>query len=187
MEQEIRFENTTRVLEEFAEEVAESYRNKLVAHDHYASGNLWRSVHTKPIIVNNGRITVELEMAWYWKIIEEGLKPAGFYKNPGNFSGVFAGLLNWLKVKPTLPTHSYDDKLPNGTKLKPVDSEQQLKSMAAAMAHSLIKKGTEGTHLLRESVEETRSAFESAIVDALNQDIEDGLNIAMGWLTGGLS
>lgn len=182
--EDLTFENTIAVLEQFAEEVAESYKNKLVAHDHYASGNLWRSVAVKPITYENGRINVQLEMEWYWKIIEEGLKPTGFYKNPGSFAGVFSGLLKWLKVKPTLPTHSYSDKLPNGKKLEKKDDS--LKPIAAAMAHSLLKKGTKGTHLLRESVEETRAAFEDAIQEALDMDVNVNLNIAMGYFTGGL-
>lgn len=185
MEETINFENTIKVLEDFAEEVAESYKNKLVAHDHYATGNLWRSVKPLPIVAVGSRVTVYLEMEWYWKIIEEGLKPNGFYKNPGSFGGVFKGLLKWLSVKPTLPTHSYNDKLPNGTKLK--NNDDALKPIAAAMAHSILKHGTKGTHLLRESVEETRASFESAIQEALNLDIDNNLNIAMGYFTGSLT
>lgn len=184
MEETMNFEHTIAVLENFAEELAEVYMNKLVAHDHYASGELWKSVKPLPIVVVGGRVTVQLEMAWYWKIIEEGLKPSGFYKNPGNFGGVFKGIMNWLSVKPTLPTHNYNNKLPNGSKPKTRDDE--LKPIAAAIAHSILKKGTRGTHLLRESVEETVASFEEAIREAISQDVDNNLNVALGYFTGNL-
>ena len=185
MEQTLTFENTIKVLEEFAEEVVESYKNKLVAHDHYASGKLWESVMALPIKVEGSRITVELQMNWYWKIIEEGLRPDGKYKNPGSFKGVFRGIMNWLTVKPTLPSHDYSGKLPNGHTLSN-DDKTRTKQLAAMISKSILKHGTKGTHLLADTVQETRANLEAKVVEALNKDISNGLNIAMGYFTGGV-
>lgn len=180
------FTNTLKVLEDFQIAVKEAYRNKLVAKDHYASGSLWQSVNEVPIIVETSRITVQLQMNWYWKIIEEGLKPKGKYKNPGSFPGLFSGLLKWVTVKPTLPLHDYSGKLPNGSKARD-DKQAQRKAFAAAAAHNILKYGTTASHCLAETVEETKANFEALIAEAISKDIDDGLYKAMGYFTGSLS
>ena len=177
----IEWNNTIKVLEDFAEEIAESYKNKLVAHDHYASGELWKSVKPLPLRVEGSSITVELQMEWYWKIIERGLKPNGFYKNPGSFKGVFRGIMNWLTVKPTLPTHVYDGKLPNGHTLSE-DDNVRTKQLAAAISHSILKHGTKGTHCLADTVSETMSNFNARLEEAISKDVDANFALIISML-----
>ena len=182
METELKFENTLMVLQDFQKAVRDAYKQNLQSAGHYASGSLWRSVKDVPIIVDGGTIRVELQMNWYWKIIEEGLKPNGKYKNPGNFSGLFKGLLSWVKVKKGLPLGNVY-KIPKNKKV-PNLRERQEKAFAAAAAHNKLKYGTRASHCLADTVEQTKANFENLIREAISMDIQEGLNVAMGYFTG---
>lgn len=185
MEQEITFENTRMVLEAFALELVERYKGNIISKGHRASGDLIRSIGFDPeddIVVNNGRVIVTLNLNWYWKILEEGLKPDGLYKNPGNFSGLFKAILNWVEIK-KLPARTYSGKLPGKHTLSK-DTKTRNKQLAAMISHKILREGTTPTHLLSDSIQQTRSKFNELISEALMKDIDENLDVAMGYFTG---
>ena len=146
----INWENTARVLEEFAASLVKEYQNNI--GEHRASGKL-QDTCRYIIDTGNGKITVSLELQKYYKYLEYGLKPTGEYKNPG-FKALYYYLMDWVDVKFKLP------------------EPPQLKSTTAAIAHSIEKIGTKPTNILSNTVEDVWTRFKSALDEAVAKDVQ---------------
>lgn len=149
----IDFSNTLRVLDEYRNAIINLYKSNLINDDHVATGNLINDI---TYIVDKGNRTVEvsLRLKDYWKYVENDTKP---HWPP------IDKILEWIKVKPVLPSKTYNGKLP---------TEKQL---AYLIARKISEKGTKGTHDLNETLQEVNMMFEKRIGDAISED----LNLAM--------
>lgn len=146
----LKYENLIRVLNEYGQELVNLYKNKLAANNVNASGDLSNSV--KYLLKNKNNIyEIDLELADYWKYVENGRKA-------GKFPPI-SKIENWVKVKHILPT-AYRGKLP---------TEKQL---AYLIARKIARKGIQPRPLLANSIEELNRIYFDKIEEALSIDLQ---------------
>jgi len=149
----ISFDNLLRVLNEYRQMVVSLYRDKLIDDDHVASHALIDNIN---YIIKKGdkEVEVDLRLRDYWKYVENDTKP--------HFPPINA-ILEWVKVKPVLPSKTYDGKLPTQ------------KQLAFLIARKIDEKGTNGSHDLQQTVQEVNAMFEQRIGEAITQDLNDAM------------
>lgn len=146
----LNFENLRKVLEEYGQEVRNLYQDKLILHDRVASGELLNSVEF--VVEGNGqRWEVSLNVAKYWKYVENDTRP---HWPPVN------KILEWIRVKPVLPRPDKNGKLPTP------------EGLAFLIARKISRVGTKGTHDLEGSIEEINERYREKIVYAIAKDGE---------------
>ena len=151
----VSFPNLERVLEEFAERARDQYKGLLVQRKKIASGDLYNSVECL-VDQNGSTYEVKLELEHYWKFIEEGIAPAGKYKNAG--WKIYPFILDWIKVKPVIPRPMANGKLPSE------------KSLAYLITRSIKEHGIKPVPIQREATQDALKIFESKIRDAIAED-----------------
>lgn len=149
----IEFKNLQEALAQYAQAIADKYKTNLESSGRRATGQLITSVNTV-VVVNENEFAIDLNLEDYWKYVEEG-RGAGKFPPPDK-------ILEWIRVKPILPTPLANGKLP---------TEQQL---AFLIGRKIANEGFEGTHDLQHTMEEVD--YEEIIVDALDKDIMGGLD-----------
>lgn len=147
------WKNTERILNEYAMMVNERYKESLMKNGHIATGELLNSVKYQ-ITIGNREVSASLVLDEVWKWVENDCKP--------HFPPIDA-ILKWVKVKHILPSNTYNGKLP---------TEKQL---AYLIARKISEKGTEGTHDLRETLQQVNNMFEQRIGEAIAEDIDGAL------------
>lgn len=145
----IEFKHLQQTLEELGEAIKNRYKENLSDSDRKASYNLINSVkyHT---VINGYELSIDLEMEDYWKYVEWDTKP---HWPP------IDKILEWVKIKPVLPTPMANGKLP---------TERQL---AFLISRKISEVGTTGSHDLESTMEEIDQKWEEKIVDALDADV----------------
>ena len=131
------FPNLTRVLNDYANSLVDNYRNALSTDGINASSELSNSV--KYIIEkDNGKFEVNLELADYWKYVENG-------RRAGKMPPISA-IEKWIEIKPVLP-RPYNGKLPT------------TKQLAFLIARSIGENGIEPKHILGDRVDNLNTVF----------------------------
>ena len=153
MDELITFNNLITVLDEYRQAVIDIYKQHLVADDHIASHALIQNINYV-IERGNRAIEVDLRLMDYWKYVEDDTKP--------HFPPLKA-ILEWVKVKPVIPSQTYNGKLP---------TQEQL---AFLIARKISEVGTKGTHDLEEAIQEVNRMYEQRIGDAISQDLDEAL------------
>lgn len=148
----LQFTHLQQALAQYGDAIADRYKTNLEASGRRATGNLITSVNTK-VTVNGNEFEVLLQLEDYWKYIEFGTKP--------HFPPV-SKILEWVKIKPILPTPMKNGKLP---------TEEQLAWM---IAKKIDRVGTEGKPDLEEALEEVD--YNAIIEEALDADIMESLD-----------
>lgn len=92
-----------------------------------------------------------MEMAEYWKYVENGRKS-------GKFPPISA-IREWVKVKPVMP-RPYNGKLP---------TENQL---AFLIARSIANKGIRPRPIFKDSIDDLMQYLENGLEDAFTKDVE---------------
>ena len=147
------FTNLTQALYEYGEQVRDMYKKKLLDADAKASVKLINSV--KAFVAYKGiEFEVFLELEDYWKYVEQGIQPAGKYKNPGWKAYPF--ILKWIQVKPVLPT---PDK-----KTGKLPTEKQL---AFLITNKIVNKGIDRRPLLADSIEAVNRYYMKELVRSI--------------------
>lgn len=137
------------VLEEFAEEAADLYRDNLVRADSIASGRLFSSVSCR--VEQDGRVfLVIMRMEEYWRYLEEGTRP--------HWPPVSA-ILKWIQVKPVIPRPDANGRIPTQ------------KQLAFLISRKIAREGTKGRHGLRAAKQQAFELFRQRLADALAQDV----------------
>lgn len=155
------FEHLTDTLQLWGEIIAEEYKNKLDNEGISASGKLADSVKSL-FSVNGTTFEVSLSLLDYWKNVENG---RGATKNNGD-GQVRRSILEWIRVKPVLPTPMENGKLP---------TESQLAYLISRKIHTL---GYEGKQPLKRTLDENKGDIVKDIEDALSKDLsEDVLRV----------
>lgn len=148
----VEFPNLERVLEEYAVEVRNKYQDSLIRNDRIATGNLLNTVEYE-VVRDGNTYRVSLILEDYWCNVENGLKP-------GEWPSMDA-ILNWIKVKPVLPTPDSFGRIPT------------LESLAFYIQRKIGEEGTEGTHDLDNAVNAIWPSFEERIQEAIEQDVTE--------------
>lgn len=151
----IEFKNLTNALKEYADAIRDQYKDNLERDNRRATGNLITSINSK-IVVNGTTYEIDLQLADYWKYVEWDTKP---HIPPYN------KILEWVKVKPVLPTPMKNGKLP---------TEEQLAWM---ITDKIRREGTKGTHDLEDALVEVD--YETIIEEALDRDVLESLDEIM--------
>lgn len=149
----IEFRNLQEALAQYAQAIADRYKTNLEGSGRRASGQLISSVNTI-VIVNDNEFAIDLNLEDYWKYVENG-RAAGKFPPPEK-------ILEWIRVKPILPTPMANGKLP---------TENQL---AFLIGRKIANEGFEGTQDLQHTMEEVD--YEEIIVEALDKDIMGSLD-----------
>ena len=148
------FKNVVQFLNDFGKELADKYQRKLVNDDAVSSGKLLNSI--KYIFKkNNTSYEISMEMAEYWKYVENGRKS-------GKFPPISA-IREWVKIKPVIP-RPYNGKLP---------TENQL---AFLIARSIANKGIRPKPIFNDTLDDAMNDFENGLEDAFTKDIENEMD-----------
>ena len=144
----IEFKHLTEALAQYAQAIADRYKENLEISGRRATGMLITSVNTN-VVVDGNTYSIDLNLEDWWKYVEEG-------RGPGRFPPVDK-ILEWLRVKPILPTPMANGKLP---------TEQQL---AFLIGRKIANEGFQGTYDLEHTLQEVD--YEAIIEEALDQDV----------------
>ena len=136
-------------LDEYAEKAEELYKRKLTDKEINASYKLLNSVETT-VKRNDDTFTVTINLEDYWYYVENGRKA-------GRFPPIDK-ILEWIRVKPIAPYSDSRGRLP---------TEEQL---AFLIARKIAEQGTEGKHILYETVDELNRHYLPLLQKALDDD-----------------
>lgn len=144
------WENTLMVMDRYGQAILDEYKSSLKNSGHMASGNLYNTAKYR-IKREEGVFKVEMELAEYWKYLENGTKP--------HFPPIDS-ILRWIKDKGIVPREE-NGKLP---------TEKQL---AFLISRKISEVGTPATGLLQQAQNTMANTFKSQISDALSMDINN--------------
>ena len=140
--------NLLRVLQDLAKDIETNYKESLEKHDRVASGDLLRSIHSE-VEVKGTTYAVVLNLADYWKYVEEDTKPHWPPKD---------AIDRWIFIKPVVPRPDGNGNLP---------TPEQLSFL---IRRKIAEDGTEGTHDLRDTKADILPKYEGRILEALHRD-----------------
>lgn len=152
--------NTAAALEAFGDEVKTRLENEILERDHVVSGNLFNNIRTR-VEITEDNIILWLEIADYFKYLEEGIEPAGKYKNPGWKAYPF--IRKWVIDKPVIP-HSSNGKTPS------VDS------LAYLITRKHVDEGQEPDYMLRDILADMEEKYMPILEEAIGEDITEEVN-----------
>lgn len=163
MEELLKLDNLTAVLERFAVELEAEYKNNLKKNNRIATGKLHDTAKCEVV---KGEYTVVIHLQDYWKWVEGGRDKT---KNGGN-GELRRKILEWLEVKRILPTPMKNGKLP---------TPEQLAYAISTQIHQGSKKkpqgGYEGTQDLWKATETIYDRFQQEIYDAIDKDFDSAI------------
>ena len=148
------FTNVVQFLNDFGKELADKYQRKIVNDDAVSSGKLLNSIRYI-FNKNNTSFEISMEMAEYWKYVENGRKS-------GKFPPISA-IREWVSVKKVMP-RPYNGKLP---------TENQL---AFLIARSISKNGIRPKPIFNDTLDNAMNDFENGLEDAFTKDIENEMD-----------
>ena len=151
--QALTFDRLQAELESYGNAVREMYQQRLISSDRVASHDLIDTVTALVRGGDGGTYEVVLSLQGYWKWVEYGTKP---HRPP------YSKILEWVKIKPVIPRPK------NGKLPKP-------ESLAWAITKKIEKEGTEGSGDLTKSVADLYPVYYPKILQALTDDLEDGI------------
>ena len=149
--------NLLRVLQDLAKDIETNYKGHLEQHDRVASGDLLRSIHTE-IEVKGTTYAVVLNLADYWKFVEEDTKPHWPPKD---------AIDRWIFIKPVIPHGS--PKPPTPEQLSFL-IRRRIAGEAPDGNGGFKPGGTKGTHDLRDTKADILPKYEDRILEALHRD-----------------
>ena len=140
-----------QVLQDFAEDIRDRYRDVLAKNDHIASRKLVDSIKTQ-VEVGENYYEVTMTLEDYWKYVEYDTKP--------HFPPTDA-ILKWIQIKPVIPRPGADGRIPTP------------KQLAFLIGRKIAREGTTGTHDLEQTKEDILPWWREQISKALGHDIEN--------------
>lgn len=169
---DIKLDNTIAVLQQFADEVVEAYKSGLQEYDAITRGHhyLYDSVTSNPVEVNGSRMTVSINLAEYWKYVEDGRTAYG--EDWRGHRPPISAITDWIEWKPYIagstpvldPYKAVTPVLP-----REMGSTSDL-SLAYAIATNIAKKGIEPKPILKNSVDSSLKKFREELLKALAAD-----------------
>ena len=181
MDELINFDELNKVLQEYANDAEQIYRNQLASGNKNASKSLAETA-TANVSVNGTTYEVVLNLQKYWKFVERGR--SGFESSPskkssGNLPSYVpqktrtelnmhpsraafppaSAILEWIKVKPVLPRPNSNGKLP---------TQQQLAYM---IRWKIGQECIEPYPALATTIQELDALYKDKIAKALGRDV----------------
>ena len=156
------FENLTQALWAYGEEVKQLYQKRLLADGKKATGDLINNIQVK-VAYQGLYFVVYLELEDYFKFVEEGAKAHWPPKQ---------AILNWINVKPILPTPDEKGHLPTPDTLAFLIG----RAMAGKSPNQENLKNPEGGILpgyqLRDTIEAVNRYYLPILQEALEKDFD---------------
>lgn len=160
-----------RVLMDLAKDVREQYKDHLTENDRIASGDLLRSVKSE-VEVNGTTYSVVLNLADYWKFVEDDTKPHWPPKD---------AIDRWIFIKPVIPrpmsvlrTWWTNGRKKGAPKTIYNEKRVQILPTPAQLSYLIRRKiaqdGTKGTHDLQAVKDALLPVYEERILEALERD-----------------
>lgn len=140
-----------QVLQDFAEDIRDRYRDVLAKNDHIASRKLVDSIKTQ-VEVGENYYEVTMTLEDYWKYVEYDTKP--HFPPPD-------AILKWIQIKPVIPRPDANGRIPTQ------------KQLAFLIGRKIAREGTTGTHDLEQTKEDILPWWKEQISKALGHDIEN--------------
>ena len=152
MEEITLIENLLATLRDYSQRVEQDYKDRLIADDKKATGTLINSISTQ-VKTSNGLVyDVVINLADYWRYVEEGRKP-GKFPPPD-------AILKWIKVKPVIP-RPYNGKVPTQ------------KQLAFLIGRKIATEGIEPGNQLKETVDTLNAEYIPKFEAALKKDFDE--------------
>lgn len=142
-------QNFLSTLDEYAQKAEELYKRKLTDKGINASYKLLNSVETV-VRRNDDEFIVTINLEPYWYYVENGRKA-------GRFPPVDK-ILEWVRIKPVIPYSDSRGRLPTE------------ESLAFLISRKIAEQGTEGKHILYETVDELNRYYLPKLQQALDRD-----------------
>lgn len=140
-----------KVLQNFATDIRDRYRDVLANNDHIASRKLVESIRTE-VVVGEHAYEVTMTLVDYWKYVEEDTKP--HFPPPD-------AILKWIQIKPVIPRPGADGRIPTQ------------KQLAFLIGRKISIEGTTGTHDLARTKEDILPWYREEISKALGHDMQN--------------
>ena len=140
-----------KVLQDFATDIRDRYKDVLANNDHIASRKLVESVKTQ-VVVGDTYFEVTMTLEDYWKYVEYDTKP--HFPPPD-------AILRWIEVKPVIPRPGANGRIPTP------------KQLAYLICRKISIEGTTGTHDLAKTKEDILPWWREQISLALGHDMEN--------------
>ena len=152
-----------KVLQDFAKDIRDRYRDVLANNDHIASRKLVDSIKTQVLVGDNAyEVTMTLEN--YWKYVEEDTPP---HWPPRD------AILKWIAVKPIIPRPDDNGRIPSPKQLAFLIG----RAMAGKSPNQEKLKnpngGTTGTHDLAQTKDALLPFYKERLSIALGHDVEN--------------
>lgn len=140
-----------KVLEDFAVDIRDRYKDVLANNDHIASRQLVDSIRTQ-VIVGESAYEVTMTLADYWKYVENDTRP--HFPPP-------SAILKWIEVKPVIPRPDANGRIPTP------------KQLAFLISRKIAREGTKGTHDLAQTKDNILPWYKERIEAALGHDMQN--------------
>lgn len=146
-----------KVLQDYAKDVTDRYRDVLANNGHIASKDLVNSIKTE-VKVGDAAYEVTMTLKDYWKYVENDTRP--HFPPP-------AALIRWIEVKPVIPRPMANGKLPT------------TKQLAYLIGRKIATEGTTGTHDLEKTKTDIFSWYKDKLSEALGHDVSNYIRKVM--------
>lgn len=170
----LNFENLADVLQEFAVELREQYKDNLAGNGHIASRTLFDSVD-EHVTIDGTQYLVQLSLEEYWKYVEND--------TPAHWPPKDA-ILRWIQIKPILPRPDANGRIPSPQSLAFLIG----RAMAGQSPNQANLKnpngGTTGTHDLEHAKDDTLARFKERITRAMAEDLGQYIKLTMPKIIG---
>lgn len=137
------------ILQDFAKDIQERYKDVLANNGHIASKKLMDSIKTQ-VVVGEQVYEVTMTLEHYWKYVEYDTKP--HFPPPD-------ALLKWIEVKPVIPRPGKNGRIPTP------------KQLAYLIGRHINTFGTTGTHDLQQTKDDIFAWYQEKLSAALGRDI----------------
>ena len=142
-------EETTEIIN-ICEQIAQVYRDKMSNAGYDSNGELMK--FTWVTEYNGNLFELYFNLPDYWQYAENG-------RRPGKFPPPDA-ILKWIQVKRLVPRPGRDGKLPSTNQL------------VYLISRKIALEGTQGKHLLQQTIDETYDNLVDRLVEAIADKIE---------------
>lgn len=156
MEELLKLDNLTAVLERFAVELEAEYKNNLRQSGRIATGQLHNTAKCEVV---KGEYLVVFHLQDYWKYVEGG-RPKTMSGGSGELR---RKILEWLEVKRILPTPMKNGKLPTP------------KQLAYLISRKIHKEGYKGTQDLSKATDTIWERYREEIYNAIDRDFDTAI------------
>lgn len=138
-------------IREICQQIADVYKNKMVEAGYDQNGELYNFTWNTEF--NGNMFQLYFTLTDYWQYAEEG-------RGPGKFPPPNA-ILKWIQFKKLIPR----------TSGKLISTNQ----LVYLISRKIAQKGTQGKHLLQQTIDETYDTLVDQLVDAVTKQLEKEL------------